>query len=122
MKKEVTLSFTLTPDELADGFAELDAVDQARFFYALHDISRHWPAGGCMQFYAIGKAIRERTLFGGDSVIKDILDGFNSVGDEEAMPPKKEDTYRIGDAWRRLSEDERDAVLDYAMDIVRAKE
>lgn len=118
MRKEVT--FTLTTRELAVAFAEMDAREQARFFNEVDVISRTWPVGGAMQFYAVGKAIKEGKMYDCEQIFKDILNGFEaSDGVSTGLPPPKHGHFDIARLWTRLTECEQDAVYDFALDMER---
>lgn len=121
MRKEVT--FTISTSELAQAFAELDAREQARFFNEVDVISRQWPMGGCMQWFEVGKQIKERKMFECEQIFKDILNGFEvSDGISNGLPPTKQGHFGIARLWSRLTECEQDAVYDFALDIERAKQ
>jgi hypothetical protein len=60
IRREIEL--TLTPKELAEEFAELDANQQADFFAEVGRLARAWtePAAGTMQWHYIGREIARR--------------------------------------------------------------
>ena len=114
MKKEV--EFTLTPGELAQSFCELDDTGMAQFFQAIDGIASKWPMNGGMQWYYVGKRMREAGMWEANSLLREMCSSYEADGPVERTVMGDP----TGGLWAVLSQEERDAVRDFAMDIRRA--